>query len=510
MSQGILPFKYEIEPINSGLTALAGLPSYLDLAAVCGLTDSIRRHLTVTSNQQQGWTDEQIVMALVLLNLAGGESVDDLRILEGDEGFAKVMRRVETHGLPRSERRALEKRWRKERRRAVPSPSPVFRYLSAFHNYDEENKRQEGKAFIPAPNEHLQSLQKVNTDLIAFAQQKNPQKTATLDMDATLVETQKRQSLFCYKGYKSYQPLNTYWFEQNLMVHSEFRDGNVPAGYEQLRVLKEALEGLPEGVETVCLRSDTAGYQHELIRYCAEGKNERFGIIKFAIGVDVTPAFKEAVATVPESEWHPLSEEIRPGKFFKTNQEWAEVCFVPNGLAVKKSGPDYRFIAIRQPLEQTELFDTEISQQLPFPTMTFQKPGPYKIFGSVTNHTLPGEEVIHWHRQRCGNSEKAHSIMKEDLAGGRLPSGDFGENAAWWMIMLLAFSLSSIMQYLVLPSNWASKRLKAIRFGFINLAGRVMERSRQLVIRLSGKHPSTSLLFDVRQRILQLALVPSG
>ena len=78
------------------------------------------------------------------------------------------------------------------------------------------------------------------------------------------------------------------------------------------------------------------------------------------------------------------------------------------------------------------------------------------------------------------------------------------------MIMLLAFSLSSIMQYLVLPSNWASKRLKAIRFGFINLAGRVMERSRQLVIRLSGKHPSTSLLFDVRQRILQLALVPSG
>lgn len=141
----------------------------------------------------------------------------------------------------------------------------------------------------------------------------------------------------------------------------------------------------------------------------------------------MTPAFKEAVATVPESEWHPLSEEIRPGKFFKTNQEWAEVCFVPNGLAVKKSGPDYRFIAIRQPLEQTELFDTEISQQLPFPTMTFQKPGPYKIFGSVTNHTLPGEEVIHWHRQRCGNSEKAHSIMKEDLAGGRLPSGDFGE-----------------------------------------------------------------------------------
>lgn len=111
MSQGILPFEYEIDPVNSGMTALAGLPSYLDLAAVCGLTDSIRRHLTVTSNQQQGWTDEQIIMALVLLNLAGGQSIDDLRILEGDEGFAKVMRRVETYGLARYERRALERRF---------------------------------------------------------------------------------------------------------------------------------------------------------------------------------------------------------------------------------------------------------------------------------------------------------------------------------------------------------------------------------------------------------------
>lgn len=84
-----------------------------------------------------------------------------------------------------------------------------FRYLEAFHNKKEEEKREEGKAFIPAQNEHLQSLQRVNTDVIKFAQQKSPQKTATLDMDATLTETHKRQSLRCYKGYKAYQPLNT-------------------------------------------------------------------------------------------------------------------------------------------------------------------------------------------------------------------------------------------------------------------------------------------------------------
>jgi hypothetical protein len=130
-------------------------------------------------------------------------------------------------------------------------PSSVFRYLETYHNPDEEKKRQEGKAFIPVLTQHLQSLQRVNADIIAFVQKKNPKKIATLDMDATLIETQKRQALFSYKGYKAYQPLNTYWFEQKTLVHSEFLHGNVPAGYEQLRVFQQALNSLPQGVEKV-------------------------------------------------------------------------------------------------------------------------------------------------------------------------------------------------------------------------------------------------------------------
>ena len=89
-------------------------------------------------------------------------------------------------------------------------------------------------------------------------------------------------------------------------VHSEFRDGNVPAGHDQMRVLRESLEYLPAGVEQVLLRSDTAGYQWELLRYCAEGRDERFGVIEFAVGVDVTPEFREAVAEVDDDQWHEL------------------------------------------------------------------------------------------------------------------------------------------------------------------------------------------------------------
>jgi hypothetical protein len=60
------------------------------------------------------------------------------------------------------------------------------------------------------------------------------------------------------------------------------------------------------------------------------------------------------------------------------------------------------------------------------------------------------------------------------------------------------------MKRLVLPGGWAPRRLKAIQFGFINLAGRVVYRSRQLIIRLSQGLPAYHLLMEVRQRLRSL------
>jgi hypothetical protein len=506
MAQGILPFKYEEERRESGMTALAGLPVYLDLAAVMGLSESISRHLHV---KQRGWTDSQMVLSLVLLNLAGGDCVDDLSRLEGDEGFCRVLRRVEQKGMKRRERRELERRWRKERGRSVPSPTAAFRFLGVFDDATQEAKRVEGKAFIPQSNEHLRALALVNADMMDFMEKRNIQKVATLDQDATLVETSKRDALYSYRGTKAYQPINTWWAEQGVVLHTEFRDGNVPAGYEQLRVLQEALALLPEGVETVRLRSDTAGYQHDLLRYCEKGKDERFGRIEFAIGCDVTPAFKKAVLEVKESEWAPIYKTF-DGVPHKTNQQWAEVCFIPDEIAHSKDAPVYRYLAIRERMESAYLPGTEsLQQNLPFPTMIVESQS-YKLFGIVTNMDKDGEELIHWHRKRCGKSEEAHAVMKGDLAGGRLPSGDFGENAAWWWIMILALNLHAAMKQFVLGKSWMSKRMKEIRFSLINLPGRIVERSKELIIRLTKGHIAVEMLLSARKRIQELAWLPAG
>jgi len=503
MSQGVLGFKYEEEKRDTGMTGLAGLPVYLDLMHAMGLPELIGRHLQV---KQRGWTDAQMVLSLILLNIAGGDCVEDLGKVQKDDGFCRILRRVAQQGMKRLERREMERRWRKESWRSVPSASAAFRYLSAFHDLGQEGKRKEGKAFIPVPNGHLLGLGKVNQGMAAFMQKRDLQKIATLDQDATLVETAKRDALFSYQGFKSYQPLNTWWAEQQMVLHTEFRDGNVPAGYEQLRVLKESLSLLPEGVEQVRLRSDTAGYQHSLLRYCEQGEDRRFGRIEFAVGADVTPEFKKAVLTeVGDQDWQPIYREF-DGKRMQTNQEWAEVCFVPNAMGHRKDGHVYRYLAIREPMGSMDLPGMP-QQSFPFPTLQMDLQH-YKLFGLVTNMDWEGERLIHWHRERCGKSEEAHSVMKGDFAGGKLPSGDFGENAAWWWIMILAMNFHTIMKRLVLGGSWASRRMKAIRFSLINIPGRIVERSRELIIRLVKGHPAIELYLEARRRIKAMIPVP--
>ena len=499
MSQTILPFQYEVEKQPSGMTSHAGLPLYLELAQLMGLRRLIDDHVQVRKGDQ-GWTDDQMIMAMLLLNLAGGDCVDDLKVLEGDDGFCRLFREVEFHGRTRSERRALKRRWRKLRTRTLPSPTAMREYLESFHDPEQEKQRKPHTAFVPEPSELLRGLTLLIRAFAAAMQLRSPQKTATLDMDATLVETFKQSALYCYKKFKAYQPLQVYWAEHGLMLLSEFRDGNVPANYDLLRPFKEALELVPEGVNKVYLRSDTAGYVVNLLRYCAEAINKRFGVIEFAVGADMTEAFKLAARGVAETDWHKLYRMVSD-KLVDTGQEYAEVCFVPNWMANRKHGPDYRFLAIREPLEQQALPGLEEQLSLPFPTMEWGAVR-YKVTAIVTNRDLPGDELIWWYRERCGKSEEAHSIMKEDLAGGKLPSQLFGANAAWWQIMILAFNVNSAMKRLVLGEDWVNRRMKAVRLRLINLPGRIYERSRQLFVRLCGGHPSNEILFEARRRMV--------
>jgi len=195
-SDGLLPYEFVEEPSSTRLTGHTGLLPYIDLACVLGVLRAADEEIDASGSQ--GWMDRHHVLSLILLNLAGGECVEDIRMLEADEGLCRVFRDAERYGLSRTERRELAKRFRKGRERTFPSETRLYEYLNKFHNAAEE-ERVEGRAFIPEKNKHLKGLGGVSRSLAASVQRHRPHTEATLDIDATIQETHKKEALY-FKG----------------------------------------------------------------------------------------------------------------------------------------------------------------------------------------------------------------------------------------------------------------------------------------------------------------------
>jgi hypothetical protein len=68
------------------------------------------------------------------------------------------------------------------------------------------------------------------------------------------------------------------------------------------------------------------------LKYCAEGKNGRFGVIEFAISADVTPEFRQAVAQLPVAAWRPL-DRIVDGERYATPSNGPKSATCPTGRA---------------------------------------------------------------------------------------------------------------------------------------------------------------------------------
>lgn len=513
MTQGILGYQYAEESSSSGQTAFAGLGLTLDLLQLLRLRSHVEASLQLRDDDQS-WPDYVLMMTVILLNLAGASCVDDVEMLASDDGLCRLFEQAILYRVPKKLRKRLKRRMKAVGGRPFPSAPTIRRWLADFDDTPDDARAKQGSATIIAPSEALRGLWRVNDALVADLQARRIERHATLDMDATLIGSKKREALYCYKGFSAYQPFQVWWAEQNLLVHSEFRDGNVPAGFEQLRLLEETLDKLPSSVTSVRMRSDSAGYQVELLKYCAEGSHPRFGVIPFAVASDVTDAFREAVDEVDEADWHRLVRVFEDGTQIETHQQWAEVCFVPGWAGHSKKGPEYRFIAIREPMQNTlpgTESDDESQNALPFPTHVFADQQKYKLFGLVTNldrEQWAGDRVIWWSRKRCGKSEHFHDVVKNDLAGGTLPSGIFGANAAWWAIACITANILTYFQALAVPPKYAKVRLKRLRFRLFHLAGRVCHHARNLIVRLSANHPSLPDLLDIRARIALRARHP--
>ena len=271
----------------------------------------------------------------------------------------------------------------------------------------------------------------------------------------------------------------------------------MPASYEVRRILEESLEQLPNSIKQVYFRTDGAGYQEEVLRFCAEGRSARFGVIEFAISAKVSEGFKKAVLEVEEDKWQSyVTVDEFGNEVVHANQEWAEVVYVPEWSSHKKRNPDYRFIATREYLGEVL---TGEKKELRVPTIEVNQKR-YKVFGIVSNRLkMDGSELIAWHRQRCGKSEDVHKEEKFDLSCKLMPSNLFGANMAFWLIMVLSYNLAHLMQEFNRYMD-VEKHMDSVRREYIQIAGRVVSQGRYLRIKLDHNEECLyRILVETRQ-----------
>jgi Transposase DDE domain group 1 len=498
--------KVEEDKNESTLSSFGAIPTFLEF--LNGLKFDRMVEVSFKEKSKQGYSSLHHILTLVLLNLTGGQSVSDVERLEEDGGLTRVFKKLE------KKLSGLRGRiFRKGRTRVFPSSSRIFGFLDRFNSAEEETERestQQGKSKILPVADSFKGLIELNRSIICQSQVLSPKQTATLDMDNNLIVTNKTTAKVSYKKDPSYHPFNVYWAEHDLMLFSEFRDGNVPAGVEQLRILKESLSQLPAGVEKVTVRSDTAGYQHDFLEFMEKG-TKRFGRIGFSVSCDVSRSFRQAVLEVDKSEWQPIIVTDAAGNQYITKQEVAEVCFVPETKNKKKSAPVFRYLATREAVDiqyefkddgQISIFTSEyVEQKLHLEEMEKKI---YKVFGIVTNQEGTPLDIVLHHRKRCGKSEQEHSRLTKDMASGRFPSCSFGENAAWWYLSIISLNLLKLFQRHALPKELETVRIKTLNARMFRIALKMIARSRQLTIKIGNGHSLFKLISSAQKKILEL------
>ena len=463
-----LLFEVDPQPLEETLTAFGGIPLVVQTFRSLGLPKSVREQVQVRE-RERGYDEATMVESFVILNATGGECVDDFERLRGDPGLAEMM----GHELP--------------------SPSAALQFLYAFHEQEkiEEAKQQrlpDEIAYIPEETAPLKGLGGVNRDLVQrVGQRAAEQRIATVDQDSTIIESRNKEALATYEGPRGYQPMLAVWAEMGLVLADEFRDGNVPAQMAPLEVARRAFAALPNTVKEYYYRGDSACHESELVNWLRDEKREGGpeGRIGFAISARMSDALHAAIQAVSEEKWKAYGEghptEIR---------ECAEAPFVPGEKVEKKGLQPLRYVAIRIRKKQGELFEDGSA---------------VRHFAVLSNlWEWEAGRLIEWHREKAGTIELVHDIIKNDLAGGVLPSKYFGANGAWLRLAVISHNVLTAMKRLALPADMLTARPKRLRFLLFNRPGRLAHHARRMLLRLAAVAEWIEMY---RQGLRQLALV---
>lgn len=395
------------------VTASSGLALLMTFAKDIGLRRQLDLRFSHLKLRQRGYSVSAKVLSFLQMISKGGDRLSDIGLLRADPGLLALLR--------------ME---------GVPRPNTLADLARRFRQWD------------------IHRLAECGMQLAVRALRAKKVRRVILDIDSTLVESGVRIAERTYERSRGFNPLlgMLRGGGMSLAAFSVFRPGNAAPQSHNLSLVRKIhrylLKHLPQ-VE-VLLRSDSAAYNHRLMRYCD------LESVGFFIAGRESKAIFQIIRGI--RHW----ERLRGGQ---ANEEVGEGLHF---VGPEKEGAVYRLIVVRKRNEQRALF----------PEFEYI----YRLY--VTNTDWSRRKVVRFYQKR-GDAENVIRELKERYAVDHILSEDFLANAVFFQLQLLAYNLVEVFKYAHLDRSWWRLCIKQLRYRLINIAGVVARHARRTVLRLS-------------------------
>ena len=430
ISSPLLPFK--LETTKDIITPHAGLGLFGEFLHSQRIAEIIDKVLPKRKSSKS-YSASIFALPLLLTMHGGGRHIEDIREISNDEGLRELLQ-MDT----------------------VPTSNATGEWLR----------------FIGSKKKGLSGLLKLNRHLLRRALKKLKLKGFTLDIDATEIVAEKILALFTYKGNQGYMPMVGHIAETGMVIHDDFREGNIAPAAENLTFIKKCIANMPKGKKITKFRADAATYIAEVFNYLEE-KN-----ILFAIGGKKDVAVMTLINELKKEDWREYQGTSKIASILHTMNDTNQA---------------FRMIVIQRPYQSS--FDASENEE--------NKRNSYRVI-ATNDFDKTEEDIVNWYNKRANASENKIKELKIGFNMEYMPCGTTEANAVFFRLGVIAYNLFKLFQMKILPSEWGKHTIQTIRWKLYQTAAKIVKHAGQLFMKI--KEADFNIFEEVRSKIRKFAM----
>lgn len=431
ISSPLLPFK--LEKTKDQITPYAGLGLFGEFLYSQRISELFDKFLP-RRKSPKSYFPSTFALPLLLAMHGGGRYIEDIRKIASDKALCDLLQ-IDT----------------------VPTSDSTGDWLR----------------FIGFGKKGLAGLKKINRDLIRRALKRLKIKDFTLDIDATQIVAEKNSAKTTYKGEQGYMPIVAHIAETEMVLHDDFRDGNISPGTENLAFIKSSIANMPRGKKITKFRADSATYIAEVFNYLEDNN------IYFAIGGRKDAAVMELINELKKDDW-------------REYQKTSHIASFPHTMNNTKEA--FRMIVIQRPYQSS--LDADENEE--------NKTNSYHVI-ATNDFDSDEEDIVKWYNQRANASENKIKELKIGFNMEYMPCGTTKANAVFFRLGTIAYNLFKLFQIKILPVEWRKHTVKTIRWKFYQTAAKVVRHAGQLFMKI--KESDFNIFEEVRSKIRKFAKI---